>query len=56
MAFDYQTLKKVTGAAIVDGTLGSVDLANTTVTDTSIATGAVAESVVLDNDEDIEFW
>ena len=41
MAFDYQTLKKVTGAAIVDGTLGSVDLANTTVTDTSIATGAV---------------
>ena len=41
MAFDYQTLKKVTGAAIVDGSLAQVDLANTTVTSGNIAAGAV---------------
>ena len=41
MAFDYQSLKKVTGAAIVDGSLAQADLANTTVTGTNIATGAV---------------
>ena len=41
MAFDYQSLKKVTGAAIVDGSLAQADLANTTVTGTNIAAGAV---------------
>ena len=41
MAFDYQSLKNINGAAIIDGSLNTADFANTTITANKFATGAV---------------
>ena len=44
MAIDYNSLKNLTGAAFIDGTITSSDIANSTITNYEIADSAVGSS------------
>ena len=46
MAFDYKTLRKITSAGIVDGTIADTDLAGTTITSADIANDAVTSAKI----------
>ena len=46
MAFEYKTLRKITSAGIVDGTIAATDLANTTVVTADIANDAVTAAKI----------
>jgi hypothetical protein len=53
MAFNYQSLKKITNAAIVDGTIVEADLGTTAVSAAKIATGQVTAAKLAPSSVDL---
>lgn len=53
MPFNYQTLKQITNQAIIDGTLDTADLADTTVTAAKIQTGVISSGKLASSAVDV---